>query len=274
MFKNRSPFSYNMYKTLPLQVWLNNINNTNNMNCPNLYDDYLSKQDIIKHIKNYLDMNNINYNYFAKSIYKSIANNCNTCNVNNLDVEILDYLNKYYMNNQEFLVNNILDLINVNQSYDLYDLSKLNGIEKLMVKNFANDILKIMNDKHKLKPKSDDNLEKRVNTLESNITILIDEINSINNNNSILQNEINFLDSNYVKLKGDFNVLNNNYQNLKNEINDLNCIINEIMGENHDNSKEEANDNDNENHQNIDFVIKDVERIGDDVANELYKIMN
>ncbi len=292
MFHNQFPCLYNKYNSLPLQVWLNNINNTNNTNNNNLihsddeanedYNDYnLSKQDIVKHIKLYLNKNNIDYNYLAKSIYKNISNNCNTSNFD--DLEIYNYLNKYYMHNQDFLINIILDLIIVNKTYDLYDLTKLNGIEKNIVKNFSNDILKIINEKTIKKTYDTQNaqfstIEKKVMTLERNIKMLIDEINIINSNNNTLSKDLHIIHNNYQQLKSDFNNLNNNYMNLKVKFDDINYVLNDIMDKSKDNTDEETTDEevekkDNEQ-QNINFVIKDVEKIGDNVANELYKIIN
>ena len=279
------PYKYKMTNSLPLQVWLNNFNNTNNTNNSNNtnedYIDYnLPKQDIIKHIKVYLTKNNIDYHYFAKSIYKNIINDCNLHNFD--DLEIYNYLNKYYMNNQDFIINIILDLIQVNKNYDLYGLSKLNGIEKILVKNFSNDILKIMNEKKKTNTKLPFfTIEKKVITLENNIKMLIDEINNINNNNNTLSKDLHTLNNNYKQLKSEFNDLNNNYMNLKLEFEGVNYILNEIV--NQDQNIEDINEdidlyyqeqNNNQTNQTIDFVIKDVERIGDNVANELYKIMN
>lgn len=271
-----------MYNTLPLQLWLNNINNTNNNNNNNLINsddeennDYnLSKQDIVRHIKLYLNKNNIDYNYFVKSIYKNIINNCNTVNFD--DLEICNYLNKYYMNNQDFLINIILDLIQVNKNYDLYDLTKLNGIEKIIAKNFSNDILKIISEKtikktYDNKQVQFSTIEQKVLTLENNIKMLVDEINIINDNNNTLSKDLHILHTNYLQLKSDFNNMNHNYMNLKMEFDDINYILTDIMDKSKDDIEEQEY---KQEQQNIDFVIKDVERIGDNVANELYKIMN
>lgn len=271
-----------MYNTLPLQVWLNNINNTNNnliSSDEEANNDYnLPKQDIVKHIKLYLNKHNIDYNYLFKSIYKNIINNCNTVKLD--DLEIYNYLNKYYMNKQDFLINIILDLIQVNKNYDLYDLTKLNGIEKIIVKNFSNDILKIISEKTIKNTYDNQNLqfsaiEKKVMTLERNIKMLIDEINIINGNNNTLSKDLHILHNNYLQLKSDFNNMNNNYINLKMEFDDINYILTDIMDKSKDDINEEGKEGEEDNEkQNIDFVIKDVERIGDNVANELYKIMN
>ena len=290
------PYKYKMTNSLPLQVWLNNFNNTNNTNNTNNsnktnedYIDYnLPKQDIIKHIKVYLTKNNIDYHYFAKSIYKNIINDCNLHNFD--DLEIYNYLNKYYMNNQDFIINIILDLIQVNKNYDLYGLSKLNGIEKILVKNFSNDILKIMNEKKKTNTNTKlpfFTIEKKVITLENNIKMLIDEINNINNNNNTLSKDLHTLHNNYKQLKSEFNDLNNNYMNLKLEFEGVNYILNEIVNQDQniedinediDSYYQDQNNNQinqiNQINQTIDFVIKDVETIGDNVADELYKIMN
>jgi hypothetical protein len=294
-------YKYKMNNSLPLQVWLNNFNNTNNTNASRTNEDCidynLPKQYIIKHIKIYLIKNNIDYHYFAKSIYKNIINDCNLNNFD--DLEIYNYLNKYHMNNQDFIINIILDLIQVNKNYDLYDFSKLNGIEKILVKNFSNDILKIMNEKKKTNTKSPFfTIEKKVMTLENNIKMLIDEINNINNNNNTLSKDLHTLHNNYKQLQFEFNDLNNNYMNLKVEFDGINYILNEIVNqdkntddidninininedidninEDIDSYYQEQNNNQiNQTNQTIDFVIKDVERIGDNVANELYKIMN
>lgn len=282
MFHYQFPYKYNMYNTLPLQVWLDNINNTNEDN-----NDYnLSKQDTVKHIKLYLNKNGIDYNYFAKSIYKNIINNLITINLD--DSEIYNYLNKYCMNNQDCIVNIILDLIHVNKSYDLYALSKLNGIEKTLVKNFSNDILKIINEKAIKKSSDNQNqqfslIEKKVMTLERNIKMLVDEINIINNNNNTLSNELHNLHNNYLQLQSDFNNMSNNYTHLKMEFNDINYIINDIVDKSKDDDLENKDNNydndedikeETEEQQNINFVIKDVEKIGDNIANELYKIIN
>jgi hypothetical protein len=56
------------------------------------------------------------------------------------------------------------------------------------------------------------------------------------------------------------------------EFDDINYILTDIMDKSKDEESEKSEE-ENEK-QNIDFVIKDVERIGDNVANELYKIMN
>jgi hypothetical protein len=265
MFNNSSPFKYYLHhNSLPLQTWFNNINNTTHNI---LYNDHIdqidqidyivSKQDIITHIKQYLESNNIDYNYFAESIYKNIINHYD---FNNLEMYINNYLNKYYNNNQDFLVNNILDLIVINKNhplfnknYHLYNLLKLNGIETEMVKNFSNDIITIINEKYNSQ-KSQFQLEKKIITLENNITMLVNEINIINNN--------------HHNLKKEFDVLNNNYKNLHNEFVNISSIINEI------NEYPELLQNNDEMNQNINFVIKDVEKLGDDVANELYKIIN
>jgi hypothetical protein len=181
------------------------------------------------------------------------------------------------MNKQDFLINIILDLIQVNKNYDLYDLTKLNGIEKIIVKNFSNDILKIISEKTIKKTYDNQNqqfsaIEKKVMTLERNITMLIDEINIINGNNTTLSKDLHILHTNYLQLKSDFNNLNHNYINLKMEFDDINYILTDIMDKSKDEESEKSEE-ENEK-QNIDFVIKDVERIGDNVANELYKIMN
>jgi hypothetical protein len=69
--------------------------------------------------------------------------------------------------------------------------------------------------------------------------------------------------------------------NLKLEFEGVNYILNEIV--NQDQNTDDINNinedidsyyQEQNNNQTIDFVIKDVERIGDNVANELYKIMN
>jgi uncharacterized coiled-coil DUF342 family protein len=84
----------------------------------------------------------------------------------------------------------------------------------------------------------------------------------------MLVNEINIINNNHHNLKKEFDVLNNNYKNLHNEFVNISSIINEI------NEYPELLQNNDEMNQNINFVIKDVEKLGDDVANELYKIIN
>lgn len=266
MFNGSNPFNYTIYNSLPLQVWLNNINNTDTqdeLDHTHVPQFTLTKSEIIPQIKHYLDRNKINYNYLAKSINKSICNNFK----NKFDdLEIYNYLNKYYMNNQDFLINVILDLININKTYDLYDLAKLDGIEKTLVKNFSNDIIKIINEKSKKQQQPDIVLEKKIATLENNIKILVDEINKINSDNNILKNNLKIMDENYQQLKDQFNNMNGNYINLKTEFNDIKHVLHEIM--------EHTEKNDMEQEPNINFVIKDVERIGDNIANEFYKIIN
>ncbi len=272
MFNGSNPFNYTIYNSLPLQVWLNNINNTDTQDELDSDQFTLTKPEIIPHIKHYLDRNEIDYNYLAKSIYKNICNNLK----NKFDdLEIYNYLNKYYMNNQDFLINVILDLININKTYDLYDVTKLNGIEKVLVKNFSNDIMKIISEKSKKQhhhhsiSKQPDNvsvLEKKIATLENNIKMLVDEINKINGENNILKNNLKIMDENYQQLKDQFNNMNGNYINLKTEFNDIKHVLHEIM--------EHTEKDDTEQEPNINFVIKDVERIGDNIANEFYKIIN